>query len=103
MQQLSLFALVQEQSDFPCYNCVFDRNGRCGHIQDAECYCVRGSFQITHEQAICPDCGKAMEIVQSDFGSDGGKCSCGTHKVFNNRGNRPTALELFKAGRLIGT
>lgn len=103
MEQLSLFSLMPQRSDFPCDDCVFDRHGCCNHIQDEEIYCVQGSFRITHEQAVCPNCGKTMEINQSDFGSDGGRCICGLHKIFNNRGNRPTALELFNAGWLIGT
>lgn len=102
MQQLTLFDLMQQESDFPCYNCVFDRHGCCNHVEDAECYCVRGSFQIKPSQIICPQCGREMQVVQNNFGRDGAVCSCGTVKVFDNQGNRPTAFELWKRGLLVG-
>ena len=102
MQQMTLFDLLEQESDFPCNNCVFDKKGRCSHIEDEECFCVRGSFQIRPRDIVCPQCGKTMEVTQSCFGSDGARCRCGAVKVFNNRGNRKTALELWREGRLVG-
>ena len=43
-----------------------------------------------------------MEVRQSDFDRDFAVCRCGLNKIFNNRGNRPSALELFLQGRLVG-
>ena len=103
MEQLTIFDLMQQQSDFPCDNCVFDRQGRCVHIEDEECFCVRGSFQIKPSAIICPKCGRTMEVRQSDYGSDWAVCKCGTVKIFNNKGNRLSAFELYEQGRLIGT
>lgn len=103
MEQMTLFELMQPKSDFPCDDCVFDKNGCCSHIENEECWCVLGSFQIRSGAITCPSCRKTMEVMQSEFGSDWAKCHCGTVKIFGNQGNRPSALELYKAGRLIGT
>lgn len=100
MEQLSLFDMVD---DFPCHNCYFNRRGRCDHIQTAEIFCVRGSFQVKLSQTFCPVCGKPMNVIQSDFGNDGASCPrCHTSIIFNNQGNRPSAFQLFKCGELIG-
>lgn len=100
MEQLSLFDMVD---DFPCHNCYFNQRGCCAHIQTAEIFCVRGSFQVKPSQTLCPDCGKPMNVMQSDFGKDGASCPrCGTRVIFNNQGNRPSAFELYKRGELIG-
>jgi DNA-directed RNA polymerase subunit RPC12/RpoP len=101
-EQLSLFDLFEKKSDFPCDDCVFCEKGCCAHVQGPECYCVLGSFQVKRSQALCPRCGKKMEITQSDFGNDGANCRCGTRVIFKNRGNRPTAMELFRRGELYG-
>ena len=101
-EQLSLFDHIRQGNDFPCDDCVFDKHGCCSHIQNEDYFCVQGSFRVRHSQIICPSCGKQMDLIQSDFGNDGAKCRCGTHKIFNNRGNRPTALELWRQGLLIG-
>lgn len=61
MEQLTLFDLMEQQSDFPCDNCVFDRCGRCVHVENEECYCVMGSFQIKLKDIICPHCGELMD------------------------------------------
>lgn len=76
MEQLTLFDLMEQRSDFPCDNCVFDRCGRCVHVENEECYCVMGSFQIKLKDIICPRCGERMEVIQSVFGDDGAQCSC---------------------------
>lgn len=103
MEQLTLFSLMEQKSDFPCDDCVFEKcGGVCGHIEGEDFCCVRGSFRVRHSAIACPNCGRKMEVVQADFQSDWAKCRCGTVKIFNNRGNRPTALELYKAGRLVG-
>lgn len=102
MEQITIFDLMEQHSDFPCDDCVFDKCNCCSHIENEECYCVRGSFQIKHSQVICPNCGKTMKVIQSDFQSDWAKCRCGTVKIFKNLGNRPGALDLFKQGRLVG-
>lgn len=101
-EQLSLFDLFKKENTFPCDDCVFSKNGVCTHIETKDCFCVLGSFQVKHRQTICPKCGKQMEVTQSDFGNDGANCKCGTRKIFNNRGNRPTAMELFRRGELYG-
>lgn len=31
MEQISLFDLMRQQSDFPCDDCVFNRHGCCQH------------------------------------------------------------------------
>lgn len=103
MEQITIFELIAQESDFPCSNCVFDKKGTCDHIEDNEFFCVRGSFQIKLNEIICPQCGKEMEVHQSTFDSDAAKCRCGLVKIFNNRGNRKSAFELWKEGRLIGT
>ena len=101
-EQMSLFDLLPKESDFPCHDCVFSQKGTCAHIESADCFCVRGSFQVKHSQIICPHCGKQMEVVQDDFSSDWARCKCGTVKIFKNKGNRSTAIELFRRGELIG-
>lgn len=103
MLQMTLFDLMEQHSDFPCDNCVFDKHGCCSHIEDEECFCVRGSFQIKPSEVICPQCGKEMRVLQSNFGNDGAVCACGMHKIFNNQGNRLSAYDLWKQGRLVGT
>lgn len=103
MEQITIFDLMEQESTFPCDCCVFDKKGCCAHIVDEECFCVRGSFRIKPKDIICPQCGKTMEVMQSTFGSDAAQCRCGMVKIFNNRGNRKTAFELWKEGRLIGT
>lgn len=103
MEQLTLFDLMEQQSDFPCDNCVFDQCGRCVHVENEECYCVMGSFQIKLKDIICPRCGEQMDVIQNVFGDDGAQCSCGMRKIFKNKGNRLTAFELWKQGRLVGT
>lgn len=103
MEQLTLFALMQPKDDFPCSNCIFDKCECCHHIEDEDFFCVRGSFQIRPEQLICPQCGKLMEVHQSDMGSDFGICKCGMHRIFNNQGNRLGAFELWRRGQLVGT
>lgn len=102
MEQITIFDLMEQRSDFPCDDCVFDKCNCCSHIENEECYCIRGSFQIKHSQVICPECGREMEVRQNDFDSDFAVCRCGLNKIFNNRGNRPSALELFLQGRLVG-
>lgn len=95
VEQLSLFSDVPEESDFPCNDCVFNAKNCCNHITDEECFCVMGSFRIRHSQVVCPQCGKTMDVRQSDFGNDYAVCICGLTKSFKNRGNRPTAFELY--------
>ena len=102
MEQLTLFELMQQVSDFPCDDCVFDVHGCCSHIENEECFCVMGSFQIKNSAIICPACGHTMDVVQMEFGSDGAQCNCGIRKIFNNKGNRMSAFELWKLGRLVG-
>lgn len=98
------YLLAGQSVPFPCNDCVFDKCGRCDHIESRECYCVNGSFQVTHQRAKCPKCGRDMEILQSDFGKDRGCCKkCGTNVIFNNQGNRPSAMELWRRGELFGS
>lgn len=103
MEQMTLFETMMQVSDFPCDDCVFDEYGCCCHVENEECFCVLGSFQIKHSAIICPDCGREMEVVQAEFGSDGARCKCGLQKIFRNQGNRLSALQLWKQGRLVAT
>lgn len=95
VEQLCLFDDATERSDFPCNDCVFNIKNCCNHITDQDCFCVMGSFRIKRSQAVCPECGKTMDVRQSDMGSDYAVCTCGITKIFKNRGNRLTALELY--------
>lgn len=95
MEQISLFDLMLQQSDFPCDDCVFDKHGCCQHDQDENFYCVLGSFQIKHSSVICPRCGRTMTVRQSDVGSDWAQCKCGLTKIFRNQGNRPSCMDAY--------
>lgn len=102
--QLSIYDLLE--SDLACDNCIFDTAGCCDHISGCEdgyvYHCVEGSFRLRHGSEICPACGKTMEIVQSEFGSDWARCRCGTSVIFNNQGNRLGHLEAWRRGLLVG-
>lgn len=98
------YLLAGQCVPFPCNDCIFDKCGRCDHIESRDCYCINGSFQVIHRSAKCPQCGRDMEILQSDFGKDGGHChNCGTNVIFNNQGNRPSAMDLWRRGELSGS
>lgn len=105
--QLSIYDYIP--SDFPCDNCVFDEAGSCNHIysDSMDCeyrfFCVDGSFQVKHDSAKCPECGRAMTVRQCEFGSDFATCKCGLHKTFNNQGNRLGWLDAWKQGMVVGT
>ena len=103
MEQLSIYDLLE--SDLACDNCIFDKAGSCDHISgagDYQFHCIEGSFRVKHGAEICPGCGKAMEIVQSEFGNDWARCSCGLSKIFNNQGNRLDYLEAWRRGLIVG-
>lgn len=40
MEQITIFDLMEQHSDFPCDDCVFDKCNCCSHIENEECYCV---------------------------------------------------------------
>ena len=103
MEQLTLFDLMEQRSDFPCDNCVFDRCGRCVHVENEGVLLRDGQLPDQAEGHYLPALRERMEVIQSVFGDDGAQCSCGMRKIFNNKGNRLTAFELWKQGRLVGT
>lgn len=93
----------------PCLTCIFEQDGRCQHIESKEpdeWWCCRlGSFRISKD-ITCSKCGrriKLKDIQQADFGSDAYNCpKCGQVTIFANRGDRPTAMQLWEKGKLIG-
>lgn len=66
MEQMTLFELMQQVSDFPCDDCVFDAHGCCSHIENEECFCVMGSFQIKNSAIICPACGHSLLLRHAE-------------------------------------
>ena len=102
MEQMSIYDFIME-SGLPCDDCLFDNRGCCDHVIGEECFCVGGSFQIRRKHLRCEACGGRIDIRQMEFGSDFGVCKrCGQTVIFNNQGNRKSAYELWREGRLRG-
>lgn len=95
--QMTIFDMLQQETGFPCDDCVFDKQGCCDHLETPDVFCVDGSFQVKHESTAC-ECGGTYQIRQSEFGSDWGVCRCGSHKIFRNQGNRLGYMEAYRAG-----
>lgn len=96
-EQLTIFDMIQQETGFPCDDCVFDERGGCDHLQTPDAFCVNGSFRISHRSLLCT-CGGTYQIRQSEFGSDWGVCRCGSHKIFRNQGNRLGYMEAYRQG-----